>query len=49
MKILIVEDDYICRKVLKLILTGYGEVDSAEDGQLGLNAAKSRTRCKQAL
>ena len=40
MKILIVEDDFICAKVLKIMLTEYGEVSLAEDGAIGVEAVK---------
>ncbi|MBP8301021.1 MAG: response regulator [Planctomycetes bacterium] len=37
MRILIVEDDFISRKVLSHFLAGFGEVITAEDGQKGLD------------
>ncbi|NCC23859.1 MAG: response regulator [Deltaproteobacteria bacterium] len=38
MKILIVEDDFIGRKVLQNLLAPYGEVDIAMDGKEGMQA-----------
>jgi len=38
MKILVVEDDSVCAKLLKLILERYGSVDVAEDGVIGLSS-----------
>ena len=40
MKILVVEDDEICAKVLKTALTKYGQIDIAEDGVIGLAAVE---------
>ena len=37
MRILIVEDDFISRKLLTHFLAGFGEVVAAEDGQKGLD------------
>ncbi|GAB7022547.1 response regulator [Salidesulfovibrio brasiliensis] len=41
MRILIVEDEYTSRKLLKAILSDYGECDTAPDGKSGLEAFKS--------
>ena len=38
MKVLIVEDDFISRKILKEILTPYGECDIAIDGREAITA-----------
>ena len=38
MKILIVEDDFVCRKVLQKMLATYGEVEIAVDGNEALEA-----------
>ena len=38
MKILIVEDDFVCRKVLQKMLASYGEVEIAVDGKEALEA-----------
>ncbi len=38
MKILIVEDDFVCRKVLQKMLAAYGEVEIAVDGKEALEA-----------
>ena len=40
MKILVVDDDFICRKVLSRILDGYGDVDIASDGDEALCAVE---------
>lgn len=40
MKILVVDDDFICRKVLSRILDGYGDVDIASDGDEAICAVK---------
>lgn len=40
MKILVVEDDFSTRQILKKILSNYGEVDIAIDGVEGLEAFK---------
>ena len=40
MKILIVDDDFICRKVLSRILDNYGAVDIASDGDEALCAVE---------
>lgn len=40
MKILIVDDDFICRKMLSRILDNYGEVDIASDGDEALLAVE---------
>lgn len=40
MKILIVEDDYGCRTVLKLMLTQLGQVDMAENGREAVDFVK---------
>ena len=37
-KILIVEDDFICRLLLKQILTGYGKITTAINGKEGFEA-----------
>lgn len=38
MNILIVEDDFVCRKVLQKMLVSYGEVEIAVDGNEALEA-----------
>ena len=40
MKILVVEDDYITSKVLREILSEYGDADSAENGLVALDYLK---------
>lgn len=40
MKILIVEDDFYSRKILKKFLTAYGEVDIAINGEEAVAAFK---------
>ncbi|MCO4781108.1 MAG: response regulator [Candidatus Cloacimonetes bacterium] len=40
MKILVVDDDFICRKVLSRILDGYGDLDIASDGDEAICAVE---------
>jgi len=40
MKTLIVEDDFICRRLLKEFLARYGDCDIATDGREGLESFK---------
>lgn len=41
MRILIVEDDFVSRKVLQRFLSPYGECDIAVDGEEGMTAFRS--------
>ncbi len=41
MRILVVEDDFVARKFLSKVLSGYGEVDIAIDGSEGVNAFRN--------
>ena len=41
MKILITDDDFVCRKVMVKFLSEYGEADVAVNGNEALNAFKS--------
>ena len=40
MRSLVVEDDFVCRKLLSLLLRSYGECDIASDGLEALEAVK---------
>ncbi len=41
MKVLVVEDDFTCRKVLQKLLSEFGECDIAVDGQEAIEAFRS--------
>lgn len=41
MRILIVEDDFVSRTVLSRFLAGFGEVETAENGRIGLDKAEA--------
>ena len=38
MKMLVVEDDFVCRKLMRLILSPHGECDMANDGNEAIEA-----------
>jgi two-component system chemotaxis response regulator CheY len=40
MRVLIVEDDFICRKMMQKLLSPFGECDLAVDGQEAVEAVK---------
>ncbi len=44
MKILITEDDFVCRQVLHRQMIEYGDVDIASDGQEAVDAVKAAIR-----
>ena len=44
MRILVVEDDYASRVKLKVLLSTYGDVDSASDGELALQMFDKASR-----
>jgi len=41
MRILVVDDDYVSRVKLKALLSPYGDVDAAPDGDIGLKMVES--------